>query len=806
MRRPIPRRRRPRLRRTEDYGASRSFFVPAARAGSLLRSYITKRRTRLGRLLQDEGGWAVSRHRWPRLGRRHLTQGSWIRLVSFFRRFGVLGRGSRPRARRPATVDHHHRARDEDSARIQIDEVPADLQGHRGASFDYQVHAGFEVDLHACVQGAVITHFLLQVRADLERHCPAYTDVVIARDLLVLVAFDLLQLVLFDNEMALPANGFVQVFLDADILILLSVDEDLLLALGVFKADFVESAPAFRTERLDGALGFFVRQRIGRGLHGVVDAAGDDRLIWIPLQEFDNHLLVHPRQPHGAPLLTRHQVRNADPAGAILVVFALAVPMKLHLDAAVLVGVDLFPRRADHHGGLGPLHDRFRNLARRPKGDILRNANDLVGIGLGRGLLARIERAHGCIVMHACENVSIVQIAPIVVRQAKTIAGGEGAAGAGAVRDEVRGFLLLHAQLSELLAIGFGGVCARIVVDLILGQAARTRYAVDVCHERSGRRFVIVVIESVLARPEFLLHIPLGDGIRLLLAAGASIVDDFRYTRAILMDGRRIPQHKGVLVLVVLEKVKNAVLFHQAGDEVEIGFAILNAILAGRVAALQRIFEVFEPQSLEDLGDDIGHRHLLKNAAIRGARQEPEPGNQFGAVMCKTIVTAALRETAQVAVEISQAAVAQVERDAGRLAYNVVKRDRAVLRQQLEIEAEQSRNGFLAHHTLEQENVFSQGGENRDEAALLRVSTHIGNLNYIRTIPLRRCRRGSTAPFRPPPCARATGGRYRAALCWSECCPRSARRSRLRCSAGRLRPLRRRRKSSRCDDSRTAAV
>jgi len=81
------------------------------------------------------------------------------------------------------------------------------------------------------------------------------------------------------------------------------------------------------------------------------------------------------------------------------------------------------------------------------------------------------------------------------------------------------------------------------------------------------------------------------------------------------------------------------------------------------------------------------YRAFLKNAAIRSARQEPEPGNQLGAVMGKTIIAAALREAAQVTVEISWAGIARVKSDGGWLADNVVKRDRAILRQQFQLES-----------------------------------------------------------------------------------------------------------------------
>ena len=50
--------------------------------------------------------------------------------------------------------------------------------------------------------------------------------------------------------------------------------------------------------------------------------------------------------------------RHADPAGAVGVVLALAVPGELDLHPAVLVGEDLVARVADDDGRLGPVDRR----------------------------------------------------------------------------------------------------------------------------------------------------------------------------------------------------------------------------------------------------------------------------------------------------------------------------------------------------------------------------------------------------------------------------------------------------------------
>src|SRR4030095_10328672 len=95
-----------------------------------------------------------------------------------------------------------------------------------------------------------------------------------------------------------------------------------------------------------------VGQLVERHVLAVVDAADDDRLIGVALEKLDDHLLADARDRHEAPPLAGPRVRDAEPAGAVLVALALAVPVELDLHAAVLVGEDLLSRRTDDGRGL----------------------------------------------------------------------------------------------------------------------------------------------------------------------------------------------------------------------------------------------------------------------------------------------------------------------------------------------------------------------------------------------------------------------------------------------------------------------
>ena len=59
--------------------------------------------------------------------------------------------------------------------------------------------------------------------------------------------------------------------------------------------------PCFAAARLDAALGHVGRQRVGRLVVGVVDAAGDDRPVGVAFQEIDDDFLADARQLDSAP-------------------------------------------------------------------------------------------------------------------------------------------------------------------------------------------------------------------------------------------------------------------------------------------------------------------------------------------------------------------------------------------------------------------------------------------------------------------------------------------------------------------------
>jgi len=157
---------------------------------------------------------------------------------------------------------------------------------------------------------------------------------------------------------------------DDVVLVLFGVDVNLFLALLVLKAKFVEvgGLAAFGAARFNAALGLVGGQGVGRHLAVVVDAAGDERLVGVAFEEVDDDFLADARQGHHAPVLARPGLRHAHPAGGVFVALAVAVPVELNLHPPVLVGVNLFARRAGDDGGLRALDGGLWGQAGRAVG------------------------------------------------------------------------------------------------------------------------------------------------------------------------------------------------------------------------------------------------------------------------------------------------------------------------------------------------------------------------------------------------------------------------------------------------------
>jgi hypothetical protein len=101
-----------------------------------------------------------------------------------------------------------------------------------------------------------------------------------------------------------------------------------------------------------------------------------------------------------------------------------------------------------------------------------------------------------------------------------------------------------------------------------------------------------------------------------------------------------------VFAVFVLEKVVDAFLLHQALDEVQVGFAVLDAVFPLGVRAVKVRLEIAEAAVAEDRQDDVRNGHVLVDAEIGCAPKEPQPRDDLHVVLLQIAALAGLVELA----------------------------------------------------------------------------------------------------------------------------------------------------------------
>ena len=216
-----------------------------------------------------------------------------------------------------------------------------------------------------------------------------------------------------------------------------------------------------------------------------------------------------------------------------------------------------------------------------------------------------------------------------VLLHGELAAGREAAADAAAVDDVVRHLVFFHADADQGLALGLLRVFARVVENLpalVAGQIDDRR---GIVLQIGFRRLEVVVGVGPLAGPIFELMLPIGDHVE--VADHVAAEGDFFFL-AIDVGADVVAQHQGVLAVLVLEEVENAVLLHQAGDEIEGRFPVLHAVLALGIGLRGRELVVADAELAEDLLQDRGDVLVLENAAIGRAGEQPQRGHDLGAI------------------------------------------------------------------------------------------------------------------------------------------------------------------------------
>ena len=182
-----------------------------------------------------------------------------------------------------------------------------------------------------------------------------------------------------------------------------------------------------------------------------------------------------------------------------------------------------------------------------------------------------------------------------------------------------------------------------------------------------------------------------------------------------------------MLLLFIFEEVKDPLVLHQPGDEVERRLAILHAIVARSVISLETETEVRKPVKREYGLDDLGNRLLLKDPAVGGSRQEPKPGDNLDPITPHPPRVSSLQgEATDHAMKIAGAFVEARHLPTHGRSHEIARSDRVLFRKEVEFEREELRDRLAPRKSRKKQNVLSQSRLNGQEAGLLINIRHDG--------------------------------------------------------------------------------
>src|SRR2546427_751996 len=459
-------------------------------------------------------------------------------------------------------------------------------------------------------------------------------DVLVDAAILVAVPVDDVGLVAVDGLAPVVAHPFVLVVLDFGELVLLRVQPQLFGARLVLEADGVGVARAVLQARacgtalarscLDARLRGVGRQRPGRHVGRVVDAARDQRVVRVAIEEVDDDFMPYAGNGDGPEPRACPVRGHADPAAGVLVHGAQAVPVELHLDAAVFVGPDFFSGRAHDDGGLRARGVRLGRGARGRVGKTRGLGLQLVALegAVFRGA-ALGARGHGTdagvllqVVAQARDQVLLVLVAARVVVEAEGVARGQRPVAGLAPHPALAREAFLQAHADVVLAVAQLGVAARPFVDFMAVMGVARRVAPQVGEVGPGL-LEVVVVAVMAAWFDFLLQLP-GVDVFLIACSG--------FFRGIKGNGGApgqyavrgndvVAQHQGVLARGMLEEVVNAFVLHQSRDKVAIAFVVLNAVVPAAIGAREFLLQGMAIDA-QYLLDDVGHGLVLEDAKV----------------------------------------------------------------------------------------------------------------------------------------------------------------------------------------------
>jgi len=299
--------------------------------------------------------------------------------------------------------------------------------------------------------------------------------------------------------------------------------------------------------------------------------------------------------------------------------------------AAELVGVDLFAHRSDDGRVFHAERSRFRVAQRRVVG-LIRAANFARVHHFLVALAADVRLKHQ-------QLLGIAQLALRVIEDAEHTSGGqvhdvaterrERRVAAGrleALGRELVGFFHVGAvhpaivgerrRLTERAAVVERAGLVMEALELSLDAARCGRSPERVF----GRLAVVVIAQREFARAHIAAH---AHGRDVFLVGGRWFVPESNRVLPIFAALGRIRQHEDRLVVVIDEVERNAGFFEHPRNERQVGLAVLDAVFARLVLALD-LRHMLDAPFIEQLSGDIDLVHHLEDPAIAALRSEPQ--------------------------------------------------------------------------------------------------------------------------------------------------------------------------------------
>ena len=419
------------------------------------------------------------------------------------------------------------------------------------------------------------------------------------------------------------------------------------------------------------------------------------------------------------PLVSGHGLADPNPAGAVAAGVPDPVPVEPDLDPAIFVGVDLLALGPHHDGRLDPVHHRARRDPGRPEGHLVGDAHELVDIfrRLRRRLPIdpREESRLVQVVDDLGEDIGlVVEVFPIVVLQREAESAGKGAAGARSPEGGDAALLGLHPDRREPVSRVSPGVGPGVVIELPV-PGTQPLHSIHRYREIGFGGLEVEIAEGALPGPDLLEDAEVRKNVRRQLAAAGPLIHRLFLAGAGIVLPWGVRQHQGVLFLLVFEKVKNPLFLEEPGDEIEIGFPVLDRIFPGLVRSAEAKTHIVQGMLAEKGLDDLRHSLVLEDPAVGGLGQQPEPGNQGGGIECiphfdgLVPSAASLAEAGNHAVEAALPAVGQFDGDRDVLADDLIEGDGVVLRDQPKFKAEKAGDALGSAKACKEQYISPQG-------------------------------------------------------------------------------------------------